>query len=97
MRLAARGQIDHGVVNRRIAVVVGFTHDAAVDGESTAAEMADERKTGVRANESADIEVIEKDDDEKELEKLERGDPEMIKICNIIMTQLEEFKVGKIN
>ena len=37
--------------------------------------------------------LSEKDDDEKELEKLERGDPEMIKICNIIMNQLEEFKV----
>lgn len=37
--------------------------------------------------------VDEKDDDEKELEKLERGDPEMIKICNVIMSQLDEFKV----
>ena len=36
--------------------------------------------------------VVEKDEDEKELEKLERGDPEMIKVCNSIMTQLEEFK-----
>jgi len=39
--------------------------------------------------------VEEKDEDEKELEKLEKGDPEMIKICNTIMTQLDEFKVIK--
>lgn len=38
----------------------------------------------------------EKDDEERELEKLEKGDPEMIKICNIIMTQLEEFKVSSV-
>ncbi len=37
--------------------------------------------------------VEEKDEDEKELEKLEKGDPEMIKICNTIMNQLDEFKV----
>jgi hypothetical protein len=37
--------------------------------------------------------VEEKDDDEKELEKLEKGDPEMIKVCNVIMNQLDDFKV----
>ena len=37
--------------------------------------------------------VEEKDEDEKELEKLEKGDPEMIKICNTIMSQLDDFKV----
>ena len=37
--------------------------------------------------------VEEKDEDEKELEKLERGDPEMIKICSTIMGQLDDFKV----
>jgi hypothetical protein len=37
--------------------------------------------------------VDEKEEDERELEKLEKGDPEMIKICNVIMTQLEDFKV----
>jgi hypothetical protein len=37
--------------------------------------------------------VEEKDEDEKELEKLELGDPEMLKVCNTIMNQLEDFKV----
>ena len=37
--------------------------------------------------------IEEKDEDEKELEKLEKGDPEMIKVCNVIMTQLDDFKV----
>jgi len=39
--------------------------------------------------------VEEKDPDEVELEKLEKGDPEMVKICNLTLTQLEEFKVLK--
>jgi hypothetical protein len=33
------------------------------------------------------------DPDEAELEKLEKGDPEMLKICNITLVQLEDFKV----
>jgi hypothetical protein len=33
------------------------------------------------------------DPDEAELEKLEKGDPEMLKICNITLIQLEDFKV----
>lgn len=44
---------------------------------------------------STDHVVQEKDEDEKELEKLEKGDPEMIKICNVITNQLDEFKVIK--
>ncbi len=44
--------------------------------------------------EGGEIVVEEKDDNEKELEKLEKGDPEMIKICNTIMGQLDEFKVN---
>jgi hypothetical protein len=38
-------------------------------------------------------EVIEKDDDERELEKLEKSDPEMLRICHLILDQLEKFKV----
>jgi hypothetical protein len=34
-----------------------------------------------------------KDPEELEYEKLERGDPEMIKICKTVQTQLEDFKV----
>lgn len=41
-----------------------------------------------------DDENDDKDDEEKELEKLEKGDPEMIKVCNVIMAQLDEFKVS---
>ena len=37
--------------------------------------------------------VEEKDPDEIELEKLDKGDPEMVKICNLTLLQLEEFKV----
>jgi len=37
--------------------------------------------------------VEEKDPDEIELEKLDKGDPEMVKICNSTLSQLEEFKV----
>ena len=33
------------------------------------------------------------DPDEAELEKLEKGDPEILKICNITLVQLEDFKV----
>lgn len=38
-------------------------------------------------------EAAEKDDDERELEKLEKNDPEMLRICTIILDQLEKFKV----
>ena len=34
-----------------------------------------------------------KDPEELEYEKLERGDPEMIKICKTVQIQLEDFKV----
>ncbi len=36
---------------------------------------------------------VEKDDDERELEKLEKNDPEMLRICTIIIEQLDKFKV----
>ena len=37
--------------------------------------------------------VIEKDDDERELEKLEKADPEMLRICHVIIEQIDRFKV----
>ncbi len=42
---------------------------------------------------STEPEVIEKDDDERELEKLEKNDPEMLRICMVILEQVEKFKV----
>jgi hypothetical protein len=42
---------------------------------------------------AAELDVIEKDDDERELEKLEKNDPEMLRICTIILEQLDKFKV----
>ncbi len=45
------------------------------------------------AGSSVEPDVIEKDDDERELEKLEKSDPEMLRICNVILDQLEKFKV----
>lgn len=42
----------------------------------------------------ADSEANEKDEDERELEKLEKQDPEMLRICTTILEQLERFKVG---
>lgn len=42
---------------------------------------------------AAEPEVVEKDDDERELEKLEKSDPEMLRVCLIILEQLEKFKV----
>jgi hypothetical protein len=42
---------------------------------------------------AAETEATEKDDDERELEKLEKNDPEMLRICHIILDQLEKFKV----
>lgn len=42
---------------------------------------------------SAESEAADKDDDERELEKLEKNDPEMLRICNVIIDQLEKFKV----
>lgn len=42
---------------------------------------------------AAEPEMVEKDDDERELEKLEKSDPEMLRICLIILEQLEKFKV----
>jgi hypothetical protein len=42
---------------------------------------------------AAEAEVNEKDDDERELEKLEKNDPEMLRICTLILEQLDKFKV----
>ena len=53
--------------------------------------MEEEAAAGGAA--STEPEVIEKDDDERELDKLEKSDPEMLRICNIILDQLEKFKV----
>lgn len=64
--------------------------EAKKEGEQ-GAQQGDEQQ---QQQAEPQVEVIEKDEDEKELEKLERGDPEMIKICNIIMLQLEDFKVS---
>jgi hypothetical protein len=33
------------------------------------------------------------DDDERELEKLEKSDPGMLRICTVILEQLDTFKV----
>ena len=41
----------------------------------------------------AEPDVIEKDDDERELEKLEKADPEMLRICHVIIEQIDRFKV----
>ena len=51
--------------------------------------MEDEATGGASA---AEIEA-DKDDDERELEKLENNDPEMLRICIIILEQLDNFKV----
>ena len=45
------------------------------------------------AGSGTEPEMVEKDDDERELEKLEKNDPEMLRICTIILDQLEKFKV----
>ncbi|CAF3483983.1 unnamed protein product [Rotaria sp. Silwood1] len=37
-------------------------------------------------------EAVEKDEDERELEKLEKSDPEMLRICTVILDQLDKFK-----
>lgn len=42
---------------------------------------------------AAESDAAEKDDDERELEKLEKNDPEMLRICTVILDQLEKFKV----
>lgn len=42
----------------------------------------------------AEVEV-EKDDDERELEKLENNDPEMLRVCTVILEQLDAFKVRR--
>ena len=42
---------------------------------------------------SAESEAAEKDDDERELDKLEKGDPEMLRVCTTIIDQLDTFKV----
>jgi ectoine hydroxylase-related dioxygenase (phytanoyl-CoA dioxygenase family) len=42
---------------------------------------------------AVDSDATEKDDDERELEKLEKNDPEMLRICTVILDQLEKFKV----
>ena len=41
----------------------------------------------------AEPDVIEKDDDERELEKLEKADPEMLRICHVIIEHIDRFKV----
>ncbi|CAF3858466.1 unnamed protein product, partial [Rotaria magnacalcarata] len=40
----------------------------------------------------ADADAVEKDEDERELEKLEKNDPEMLRICTVILDQLDTFK-----
>ncbi|CAF3634232.1 unnamed protein product [Rotaria socialis] len=40
----------------------------------------------------ADADAVEKDEDERELEKLEKSDPEMLRICTVILDQLDTFK-----
>ena len=42
---------------------------------------------------TATVAEVEKDEDERELEKLENNDPEMLRICIIILEQLDNFKV----
>jgi hypothetical protein len=51
--------------------------------------MEDEAAGGGSATETD----AEKDDDERELEKLEKNDPEMLRICTVILDQLDKFKV----
>jgi len=52
--------------------------------------MEEEAAGGGAAAEDAEV---EKDDDERELEKLEKSDPEMLRICTVILEQLDKFKV----
>ncbi len=52
--------------------------------------MEDEAAGGGSATET---DAAEKDDDERELEKLEKNDPEMLRICTVILDQLDKFKV----
>ena len=52
--------------------------------------MEDEAAGGTTAAES---DGPEKDEDERELDKLEKNDPEMLRICTVILDQLEKFKV----
>ena len=42
---------------------------------------------------AADAEAADKDDDERELDKLEKSDPEMLRVCTTIIDQLDTFKV----
>jgi hypothetical protein len=58
-RLTIDGEIDKGIVNCRVAVVIRLPNHAAVDRKSAVAETPDKRKPGVRADEAADAEVIE--------------------------------------
>ena len=48
--------------------------------------------TGTAGHTPADAEA-DKDDDERELEKLEHNDPEMLRVCIVILEQLDNFKV----
>jgi len=41
---------------------------------------------------SAESDATEKDDDERELDKLEKQDPEMLRVCTTIIDQLDNFK-----
>lgn len=45
---------------------------------------------------SAESDATEKDDDERELDKLEKQDPEMLRVCTTIVDQLDNFKVRSI-
>ena len=48
--------------------------------------------SGTAGSASAEAEA-DKDDDERELEKLENNDPEMLRVCIVILEQLDNFKV----
>jgi hypothetical protein len=58
-----------------------------------------EEETTAVAGETAapENEPVEKDDDERELEKLESEDPEMLRICSIMTEQVDTFKVRLID
>lgn len=59
-----------------------------MEEEAAAAAAAASGETAVVQNAEP-----EHDNDELELEKLEKNDPEMLRICNTIVDQLESFKV----
>ena len=61
-----------------------------MEEEAAAAAAA---ATGEGAPVVQDHEAGDKDDDERELDKLEKNDPGMLRICATIVDQLETFKV----